>query len=322
MHFSNHLIVLTSPPASGKTYWIDHFASTLSENDLLVISPLRALANECRDKWMGRIKVVTPEEWLLYQEYREVVIFDEFHLNFYWGDSFRPLLWEVFYSLSCNSSLTVLLTATLSPEMQQEISLYSCQFQGIWFLDYGNRCLKFRPQRYVRAFSKSWISRLIETGPRGGGVNLVFCAYRNEVNEWASKLENLGYKVWSCVGGEAGNMRLKMASGTEPDFIIATSVLSHGVNLPPVSCIFFLYPLRNIDFWIQMVARGGRKGERYEVFALENPHGIKWGRISNFLAILSLSLKMRLNSLRREIDQWFLKESSSASSLTRRGTSS
>lgn len=304
------LAILIAPPASGKTYWIESFANQLAGHSLLIVSPLRALADECNRKWQGRIKVVTPEEWTLERQFFEVVVFDEFHLNFYWGDSFRPLLWEVFFDLSARAGLTVLLTATLAPEMLDEIALFRAHFDEMLVLDYGNRSLRNLPARYIRAPSKSWVRRLLELGPVGTGTNLVFCAYRAEVQELEKRLKGFGFKVWSCVGGEARLMKEKMEGNELPDFIIATSVLSHGVNLPPISCVFFLYPLRNIDFWIQMVARGGRKGERFEVFALENPHGIKWGRISNCLAILSLSLKMRLKSLWREFDQWFLKESS------------
>lgn len=310
MLMQQDLIVLISPPASGKTYWIDSFAREIRSNSMVVLSPLRALADECKLKWQDRIKVVTPEEWMVQPQKFEIVIIDEFHLNFYWGDSFRPILWEVFYELCSSAKVVVLLTATLSPEMKEVINQYNCQFNKILLFDFGNRKLKFLPVRYCKGPSKKWIADLIVLGPRGKGVNLIFCAYRNEVFEWENKLKSLGHNVWSCVGGEAKEMSSMIATGIVPDFIVATSVLSHGVNLPPISCIFFLYPLENIDFWIQMVARGGRKGEKYEVFALENPHGIKWGSVSNFLAILSVSLRMRWHSLKREFDQWFLKESS------------
>ncbi|HXH74605.1 MAG TPA: helicase-related protein [Bacteriovoracaceae bacterium] len=310
MKIVQDLIVLTSPPASGKTYWIETFARGIGPSSLMVISPLRALADECRDKWKDEIKVVTPEEWLLTQEYRDIIVFDEFHLNYYWGDSFRPVLWEVFYALSSRARLCVLLTATLSPEMEDEIRLMGLHFNQIVFCDYGNRKLKFHPARYYKAPTKTWMRDFIDLGPRGNGVNLIFCAFRNEVFEWGERLRKSGYIVWTCVGGESREMRIRMASESVPHFIVATTVLGHGVNLPAISCVYFLYPLKNIDFWIQMVARGGRKGEDYEVFALENPHGIKWKLSSNFLAILGLSLRMRLHSLKREFDQWFLKESS------------
>ena len=78
---SQYLIVLTSPPASGKTHWISKLKEAKSDQ-LLVISPLRALADECREKWGDSIQVMTPEEWLGKKTFSETVIFDEFHLFF------------------------------------------------------------------------------------------------------------------------------------------------------------------------------------------------------------------------------------------------
>jgi superfamily II DNA helicase RecQ len=309
MENSQDLIILTSPPASGKTYWIETFFNS-GITSLIIVSPLRALKDECQEKWAGAIKVVTPEEWMMRQEQSEIVIFDEFHLNYYWGDTFRPVLWEAFYALSSEARLTILLTATLSQEMIKELSFFSFHFEDILWCDYGNQKLKYSPSRYIKSPSRKWISHLIACGPRGKGVNLIFCPYRQEVFEWEKSLKLLGYKVWSCVGGEARYFKDKMKSAERPDFIVATSVLSHGVNLPSISCVYFLYPLSNIDFWIQMVARGGRKGESYEVFALESPHGIKWNRWINYLAILPLGLKIQFHQALRECSQWFLRESS------------
>src|SRR5262245_1203823 len=108
------LVLLTSPPASGKTFWISSLVEELKDHRILVISPLRALAYECREKWKDTVTVMTPEEWTGKKCRSEVVIFDEFHLYFYWGDTFRPHMWEVFFELSENAGLTILLTATFS----------------------------------------------------------------------------------------------------------------------------------------------------------------------------------------------------------------
>lgn len=303
----NDLLILTSPPGSGKTFWIKSFAQV---SDCLVISPLRALRDECEEKWGKSIRVMTPEEWMLKKELSQVVIFDEFHLNFYWGDSFRPILWEVFYELAHQAQLTIFLTATISEAMVSELQHFKSHFDEITWIDFGNQRLKNDPRVYRRSPSKRWLEDLIKEGPRWGGTNLIFCQYREEVFKWQLDLSQRGFKVWSCVGGEAKFMKDKMRTGEIPDFIVATSVLSHGVNLPPITCVYLLYPLENLDFWIQMVARGGRMGQRYCVYALENPSGIKWSPVINVLAILGLSLKMSLKSYFSQVDQWFLKASS------------
>jgi len=128
------------------------------------------------------------------------------------------------------------------------------------------------------------------------------------VMKWEKILKAQGQSVWTCVGGEDSLFSLKVQSEKPPKFIVATTVLSHGVNLPNISRIFFLYSVKNLDFWIQMVARGGRRGEKFEVFALENPVGIKWNSLLNSLAIARLSLKMKWKHFSKQIEKWFLKE--------------
>lgn len=199
----NSLLVLISPPASGKTYWIKQFHKEVSE-EFLFISPLRALADECREKWENGIIVKTPEEWLSHPEFRKIVIFDEFHLYFYWGNSFRPNMWEAFYSISNEASLVVLLTATISEEMKQETLKLGQQFHEVIWCDLGNQKLKFKPSRYIKAPSKKWVENLILCGPRGNQVNLVFCKYREEVYQLQRKILAKGFNAWAFVWRRGG----------------------------------------------------------------------------------------------------------------------
>ena len=291
---SQELIILTSPPASGKTYWIDSLRMALYPQRILVVSPLRALADECRNKWKDQVDVVTPEEWLGKQTRGEIVIFDEFHLYFYWGDTFRPQMWEVFYELSISAHMTFLLTATLSEEMRTEVALFSSQFDRIQWLDFGNRSLKYKPTQYLKAPHRSWILELLEN-EKSSGVRLIFCEFRQEVAKLEQDLVQKGFSVVSCVGGEASQMKAKLDKTPFPDFIVSTTVLSHGVNLPKIVKIYFLYQVRNIDFWIQMVARGGRQGDRYDVVALEKPSGIPWSPVLNSLRVLWISFRSQFN---------------------------
>lgn len=309
------LLIMTSPPASGKTYWIEQFADACGES-VLVISPLRALADECKARWGEKIIVMTPEEWCNSGVRKRIIIFDEFHLNFYWGDSFRPLLWDVFYELCSQASLVIALTATFSKEMQQEVKKFAYHFDQITWIDLGNQKLKFSPWQYLKFSSRKKILELVyETSLKTNDVALIFCAYRQEVHTVGEQLRKKGYRVWTCVGGEARNIQLKMQEQVTPQFIVCTTVLSHGVNLPEISKVYLLYPINNIDFWIQMVARGGRKGGKYRVYGLENPYGISWGHWTNFIAILILSVRTYF----RQAHQWFLKESLSNVSLTKKG---
>jgi superfamily II DNA helicase RecQ len=303
----NHLLILIAPPASGKTYWISQFQK-LSSEKILFLSPLRALADECKLRWAESIDVRTPEEWMMKPIRRDIVIIDEYHLYFYWGDTFRPLMWEVFYELISEASLVIFLTATLSEEMKKETLKFSSHFHESYLCDFGNQTLKFQPQTYFLAPSIRWLEEIILLGPRGGGVNLIFCQYREEVRRWTEKLQKHHYSTWGFVGGEAGEVSLKMKDEELPHFIVATTVLSHGVNLPEITCIYFTYKLNNVDFWIQMVARGGRKGESYEVFSLERPVRLSWSLWRNYFNIFLLTLKLKWKSNLNEFWTWYLKE--------------
>src|SRR5688500_950176 len=112
------LLILTSPPASGKTYWIESFCSHFNSSEVIVISPLRALADECQRKWDSKVIVMTPEEWMIKRTVSSIAIFDEAHLLFYWGDTFRQTLWEVFYEISSSATQVIFLTATLAEWMK------------------------------------------------------------------------------------------------------------------------------------------------------------------------------------------------------------
>lgn len=294
---SQDLIILTAPPASGKTFWIESLKSAFNSSEILVISPLRALANECLEKWGDKIKVMTPEEYLNKKLSAEIVIFDEFHLFFYWGDEFRPRMWEAFFDVTMNAKLSFCLTATLSVEMQNEIKLFSCHFTQILWIDHGNRILKYVPAKYVKAPSRKWMLKQIENH-FSDDVKLIFCKYRNEVFELEKKLSGLGFQCITCVGGESKMMSAKLKVNDRPDFIISTTVLSHGVNLPKIRTIYFTYSVENIDFWIQMVARGGRKGEQFQVLALERPYGISWNFFQNVFYVFLLTIKQKYMKIR------------------------
>ena len=273
----------------------------------MVISPLRALANECLIKWGNSITVMTPEEWMMQKKQSPIIVFDEFHLFFYWGDSFRPRMWEAFYELVQSAELVILLTATLTPTMQEWIKQASCQFDQMLWIDHGNQRLRNAPTRYYRLETTNQMEKLILGNPPFHGTHLIFCQYRSEVHEWEKRLSRRGHRVWSCVGGEAAAFSHRIQLENSPDFIVATTVLSHGVNLPTISCIYFLYRVEDMNFWIQMVARGGRRGEEFDVFALESPFGIKWSPVLNYLAILRLRIKMNWQHSFKQIQEWFLK---------------
>jgi ATP-dependent DNA helicase RecQ len=294
-YVNSELLILTSPPASGKTFWIKSFKESLGSQKLLVISPLRALAEECKTKWGDDISIMTPEEWLTKKISYEVVVFDEFHLFYYWGDTFRPLMWEAFFGISERAKLVILMTATFSNEMMKKVQLFECHFHSLLWVNHGNQMLRYKPTFYLKAPDQRWLLKQIELEPKKEGVKLIFCKFRSEVFKLELELIKLGFSCVSCVGGESKEMAKKLSHNPAPDFIVCTTVLSHGVNLPEIKRIYFLYKVSEIDFWIQMVARGGRRGEPFEVFALEKPTGINWSPLKNYFWVCLLDLKRNLS---------------------------
>jgi superfamily II DNA helicase RecQ len=238
---------------------------------------------------------MTPEEWLGKKTFADIVIFDEFHLFFYWGDSFRPLMWEMFFEVTQKASFTFLLTATLNEKMKDDLILFKSQFDAIYWVNNGNQQLMYKPFRYLKAPSRKWIQNQFEMEEKNKNVKLIFCQYRAEVFALEKKLLSLGFSCIPCVGGESKFMAKRLSDCPHPDFIISTTVLSHGVNLPMIKKIYFTYQVSNIDFWIQMVARGGRRGDQYQVFALEKPYELKWNRYLNFVHVLFLTFRQKIS---------------------------
>ena len=163
----NNLLIFTAPPASGKTYFIGNFLTHLNQIPL-VICPLRALADECCAKWGEDCVVMTPEEWLRKKNRSKIVIFDEFHLYFYWGDSFRHSMWEAFYELVMDAELVIFLTATISDPMLEEIKNFSVHFDEIIWIDHGNQKLKNHPKDLL------YYHKLVLVHQLFGVLNLLF----------------------------------------------------------------------------------------------------------------------------------------------------
>ena len=311
----NEFLILTSPPASGKTYWIESFAN-IYPGKILVISPLRALALELNEKWQGRIMVKTPEAFLLKPEEAEVVIFDEWHLFFYWGETFREKMWEAFYDLAESSLLCIGLTATLNEEIKQKMSEWTHFDQLLW-VNHGNQKLKYGPDRLIKLYSSAFHQSLVlEQIPVK--TQVIFCEFRDDVELWVKKLRAQGWWALGCVGGETVRFVEELRK-RKPHFIVATTCLSHGVNLPVIDTVHFLYKVDNLDFWIQMLARGGRDGSAFSVYTSHLPKNVK----VNFWTNLGRNLKLKSWLIWQELitglDEWFLKASSLEKLPTKKG---
>lgn len=319
-------LLITAPPGWGKTYKFLEWAKS-SENHFVYLSPLRAISEEffrsavekmegvyfprtkkelgvlLQSKIKFKLLIVAFElfDRRLLLDKKSIFVFDEFHLVYSWGDSFREILMEVYREVISENKRALFLTATMKKEnlvrMEEELRLNS---GDLYFLDMGNQKLKNKPKVffiYPKFFKKLLLKNLErEVLTNKKETILLFCQYRNEINYYASKFKSV--HVLKARGGEVFDFSNELAlTPKKVDLIIATTCLSHGVNLPKISKIFFTYEVDDIDFYIQMLGRGGRKGEEFEVHTLNDFR-------FNFISLFRLFFKSVVLKIKRGLSEF------------------
>lgn len=308
---STGLLLLLAPPGWGKTsLLLDLF--NLKVSKFAFISPLRALAEEFsqRVSEFGRVwtpssqvemkksllafsnsskgvLVLTPElmteNVLSYLEEKKVLtVLDEFHLYHYWGETFRPKMLDALMGL-CNANIPLIgLTATFDEKVKLWWKSYSHHNDlKTSIIDLGNQTLLNAPFRinFIGWLSSKNRMKLVLNFSNSKADlkkrNLVFMPYRRQVEVWVRELRKRKKAVLGCVGGEVIEFMEKLNSNPPPDWILSTTCLSHGVNLPNIERVFLLSKIEEKDFYIQMIARGGRNGEPFEVFQVQGDE-IPW----------------------------------------------
>jgi superfamily II DNA helicase RecQ len=301
--------LLTAPVAKGKTRTFMEFYHQ-NYNRVIFVSPLRALAAEVYEKfkdeknifWTGEKGLSSKEEvWLNFIRKKKALmvttvelldddflnliaddeepilfVFDEFHLFYEWGERFRPILHDKFLGVLNSEHPVLALSATINESILEKIQNDLKYYQDYFvYLNFGNQEL-FRKPNSVNVFKgheKSVMNRVLLNELKqknNSDVFLLFCSYREEVDDFVQRLKQRGYRVIGCVGGEVDKFQngLKESEG-EVDCIVSTIALSHGVNLPEISKVFINYEVKNYDFWLQMVGRGGRSGRVYDVYTYD-----------------------------------------------------
>ncbi len=315
-------ILITAPPGWGKTY---RLLSAIKETNIKVcfVFPLRAL---CEEVYLSALKmnisvlnirslsdyqtlqwshshliVTTPEtlvtEFFVEKEY--VFILDELHLFFYWGDSFRYKMQESYFDILSTSCALILLTATLEQSLKERlVRELEVNYRFFYHMNIGNHQLKNLPSKiyFYPKKLKRWLKDdfFIKSHQ---GTTLIFCRYRNEVREIVSQLRKRDYSVLGCVGGEALDFTQELQRQQFVDYIVATSVISHGVNLPEIRVIYMTFKVENYDFYLQMVGRGGRSGGKFDLHTFNHEY-FKWeDLLFGFLRTLLKRFSNRVYSL-------------------------
>ncbi len=314
-------VILVAPTGAGKTTFLLELFEK-SDQSILYLSPLRALADECYarvegrfgkakairinksehfekfsndlEKYKKRFAVATIEhihngylEHLAKSSSRLVIILDESHLVFHWGQGFRPHLYECYYEIRSLCFKLISLTATLSDEQSVLYKEYvELIDEATLVVNLGNYGLKTLPQKinFYHETQKKYIYKDFWrklNSKKNNETFLVFVAFRNEVDELIEILKRQGVCAIGCVSGEVDRFKNDLLNiennKMNPDVIVATTCLSHGVNLPSLSAVFLFYPIQHRDFWVQMVGRAGRRGETFEVYEMNgyDSKGIK-----------------------------------------------
>ncbi|MDH5581519.1 MAG: DEAD/DEAH box helicase [Bdellovibrionales bacterium] len=288
---------LLAPTGWGKTTLLIKLHEQ-NYNKILYFSPLRALAQEFAERVDGiciakkaefkqkyeefnkkqrAILICTPEvfDFDAFQECDSnvLIVLDELHLFYRWGYSFRPYLEEFLYALSTTQSSVLGLTATLEDDLIYEWKNYlGSPFKHLYLINVGNLIvspLLSKKVFYFPILKKKFVKKFLRELKKKQTL-LYFCRYRQEVYDWVNFCHDRGLTALGCVGGEALKFREQLKKTPNPHCIFATSTLSHGVNLPDPSKIFISYPVKEKDFWVQMLGRGGRRGQTFELHTFDD----------------------------------------------------
>ncbi|OUR96180.1 hypothetical protein A9Q84_07410 [Halobacteriovorax marinus] len=221
-------------------------------------------------------------------------IFDEFHLFYYWGQSFRPILFEKLMAAANNSAQMLGLTATMDPALLETWKNdFNLAVENMYLLNLGNQKLLNIP---TKIYNFSLLSKMVfyryffrEVFFNDQAKTILFfCRYRRDVEMWLDFSKRRNLNAIGCVGGAVEDFIRDLEENPSPRCIFSTSALSHGVNLPTITQVFIDYPVDNKDFWIQMVGRGGRDGTSFQVFEQEKK---SWSSIGNLYHSMLLFIK-------------------------------
>jgi len=301
------LLLLTAPPGWGKTQKIIDWHQQ-NECSIVYISPLRALTNEFEKRCISLERVLRPkksEDWMVFfkskknmllivtaeqlteqklqelQSKRILYVIDEIHLFYYWGESFRHRLLEIWMGLASEDNCIVAMTATIEKALYDKLIHEAFNnFEQVYHVDQGRNQFQTLPAKVVQYPQKKWMNAEIKAQLRTKRSKplLVFVSYRSSVELWLSWAQKNSIRAIGCVGGQA-QIFSEHIENHQWQLIVATSVLSHGVNLPSVAEVFITYPIELTEFWYQMAGRGGRRGEQFKLHHMNKERDKKWSHV-------------------------------------------
>ncbi len=281
-------VLFLAPPGWGKTRMILKLMDEF-EGKIYFISPLRALAEEFKKnfdkkqlfqqkKRNYKIYVNTAEGFLFDKNKLEIsnqdlLVIDEVHLFYIW-ESFREKLLCFREEFLPSFSKALCLSATMPKDLKKlYTSEFSMNFNDNIEINLGNLSLKNLPVAHYKLYQNENLLKLIILSRLENGRVILFVKYRSQVKEYLQWAEKLNIKSFGCVGGEAFEFS-KLPLG-QARFFVSTTVLSHGVNLPEINTVMINYKLEDEVFFLQMISRAGRRGEKFQVYSMDDILNLK-----------------------------------------------
>ncbi len=299
-----------APMGWGKTRLIWQLLEDFER--IIIVSPLRSILEDLKERecvvdnitvkgiFLTTVESLSKDDLDFALKSNSLFVLDEFHLFYEWGESFRPRLLDFLYQISSSKSTKVIgLSATITDELYRVIERdVENNFRHFCFLNIGNFQKKNMYKKKRMLIRPLLLLKLIfEQLLFERGRTILFCSSRKEVFFWHKFFLRLGISCDYCVGGQVKDF-VARENLNPANLIIATSALSHGVNLHGIENIYISYkPSESTNF--QMIGRGGRFGEEFQyIGALEK--GRKWWerihyKICNYLFIMSQDLLLWLN---------------------------